>query len=68
MTKEEFLAIAAEKYEKLQHLTKIASFYDYEKEFDQIWTEFGRQALEKNIGDLPLNPQKKTLSEPVTER
>ena len=67
MTKKEFLAIASEKYEKLQKLNTIDDFYQYEKEFEQIWTEFGRQSLEKNIGDLPTNHQKKTLSEPDTE-
>lgn len=68
MTKEEFLTIAAEKYEKLQNLNQINDFYEYEKEFEGVWTEFGRQSLEKNIGDLPVNRQKKTLSEPDTEK
>lgn len=68
MTKEEFLVIASEKYEKLQKLNQIDDFYQYEKEFEQIWTEFGRQSLEKNIGELPANHQKKTLSELDTEK
>jgi hypothetical protein len=60
MTKEDFLAIAAQQYEKLRNLNQIDDFYTYEKEFERIWTEFGRQSLEKNIGKLPENPQKKT--------
>ena len=62
MTKEDFLAIAAQQYEKLRNLNQIDDFYTYEKEFEGIWTEFGRQALEKNIGNVPKNQQKKTLS------
>ena len=68
MTKKEFLAIASEKYEKLQKLNDIKSFYDYEKAFEGIWTDFGRQSLEKNIGDIPQNHQKKISSEPDTEK
>lgn len=68
MTKEEFLAIASEKYEKLQKLNEIDNFYEYEKQFEQIWTGFGRQSLEKNIGELPQNHQKKTVCEPDTEK
>ena len=68
MTKDEFLAIAGEKYEKLQELNQINDFYDYEKAFDIIWLEFGRQSLEKNVGEVPQNHQKKTLYEPDTEK
>ena len=42
MTKDEFLAISGEKYEKLQELNQIDDFYKYEKAFDAIWLEFGR--------------------------
>ncbi len=38
-------------------------FYEYEKTFDAIWIEFGRQSFEKNIGNLPMNHQKKTVYE-----
>ncbi|MCY7351485.1 MAG: hypothetical protein LH606_12610 [Cytophagaceae bacterium] len=66
MTKEEFVALSLEKYEELQQLNQIGDFYTYEKTFERIWTEFGRQSLEKNIGELPLNAQKKTVFEPDT--
>ena len=61
MTQQEFVDLAVEKYHELQKLNEITEFYDYEKTFETIWTEFGRQSLEKNIGERPLNPQKKTL-------
>jgi hypothetical protein len=60
MTKKEFLTIAASKYESLQGLDNQPSFYDYEKAFDAIWTELGRQVLESNIGKVPKDHRKKT--------
>lgn len=68
MTKEEFLTLALEKFEKLQKINQINDFYHYEKEFESIWNEFGRQSLEKNISDPPKNHQKKTLYEPDMEK
>lgn len=60
MTKQEFLALAADRYESLQKLNDNLNFYDYEKGFEQIWTDLGRNILEKNIGEIPQNHQKKT--------
>ena len=68
MTQQEFVDLAVEKYHELQKLNEITEFYDYEKTFETIWTEFGRQSLEKNIGEPPLNPQKKTLYGLDTEK
>ena len=59
MTKEEFLALAAERYDALQVLNKLDNFYDYEKEFVSIWKDLGREVLEKNIGTLPRDKRKK---------
>lgn len=64
MTKEEFLAVASQKYESLQKLNEHVSFYEYEKAFDELWTELGRSILEKNIGKVPENHRKKTLCVP----
>ena len=60
MTQNEFIALAAARYQQIQALNKLDSFYDYEKDFDQLWTGLGRDVLEKNLGDLPNDPQKKT--------
>ena len=59
MTKEEFVALAAQRYDALQALNKLDNFYDYEKEFVSIWRDLGRDVLEKNIGELPANKRKK---------
>ena len=63
MTKEEFLVIAEKRYDALQDLNKLNSFYDYEKVFIEIWQEFGRETLENNIGTVPTNRRKKKLHE-----
>jgi hypothetical protein len=59
MTKEEFVAIASEKYDALQALNKIDNFYDYEKEFEKLLKELGRTLLEKNISELSADRRKK---------
>lgn len=59
MTKEEYLALASEKYDDLQALNKIDNFYDYEKEFEKILSGLGRTLLEKGISELPADRRKK---------
>lgn len=59
MTKEKFLALAAQRYDALQALNKLDNFYDYEKEFVGIWKDLGKQVLEQNMGELPVDKRKK---------
>ena len=59
MTEAEFMALAQKRYQSLQTLNKIDNFYDYEKEFDSIWRELGREVLESNVSDLPADRRKK---------
>jgi hypothetical protein len=68
MSKEEYLAIAESKYEALQKLQEEGNFYDYEKSFDALWVEFGRQVLEKSISSPSKDHRKKTLAAPATAR
>jgi uncharacterized membrane protein len=51
MTREEYLAIAARRYEELESLDAKDNFYDYEKSFDQIWQDLGRQYLESKLNE-----------------
>jgi hypothetical protein len=62
MSKEEFLALAEKRYDAPQDLNKLGSFYDYEKLFVEVWQEFGRETLEKNLGTVPGNRRKKNFT------
>lgn len=59
MTREEFHQLADKRYDELQALNKIDNFYDYEKEFEQIWKDLGRTVLETNLSKLSADRRKK---------
>jgi len=42
MNKEEFLKLAEKRWESINGLSNETNFYDYEKEFDRIWVDFGK--------------------------
>lgn len=67
MTKQEYLALAEAKYAELEQLQKTNNFYEYEKRFDEIWTELGRAVMESSISKVPTDRRKKKLSA-VTEK
>lgn len=62
MTKAEYMALAEARFDALNDLQEQTDFYQYEKEFDQIWTDLGRAVLEQTIGPVPKDKRKKTLS------
>lgn len=66
MSKEEYLAKAAARYEAIEKLKDQKEFYNYEADFDKIWTDLGREVLESSISKVPTNRRKKTSSGPVT--
>lgn len=68
MTKEEFLAIASARFEEIKKLHEHDNFYDYEKEFERIWLELGREVLQENLGETPEERRKKKESGPGSER
>lgn len=59
MTKEEYLSLAARRYDAFEALNKLDNFYDYEKEFVSILEDFGRELLQNIIGELPSDKRKK---------
>jgi hypothetical protein len=59
MTKEEYLAMAAKRYDELQALNKIDNFYDYESEFAKIMNGLSKEILEKNLSKLSADRRKK---------
>jgi hypothetical protein len=66
MSKEEYLAKAAARYEALQKLNEHKDFYSYEAEFEKIWLDLGREVLESNISKVGKDARKKTLSGPAS--
>ena len=68
MTKEQLLTMVSERYDQLQALNKLNDFYDYEKEFEDIWQELGRSVLERNIGESSADRRKKNKeTDPIGE-
>ena len=59
MAREEYLSMAAKRYDELQALNKIDNFYDYESEFAKIMNELSKEVLEKNLSKLPADRRKK---------
>jgi hypothetical protein len=59
MTKEEFLKLAASRYDQIKALQKHETFYGYEKEFEQIWLDLGKEVLEDSLGEVPEERRKK---------
>ena len=54
MDKEKFLTLAESRYDELKSLGSLDNFYDYEKNFDSIWQDLGRQYLEEILQAKPL--------------
>jgi hypothetical protein len=65
MSKDEFLALAAQRYEEIHALEREKDFYSYEEKFEEIWLSLGQSVLEKSISEVPQNHQKKTKFKPV---
>jgi hypothetical protein len=59
MTKEEYLSLASTKFDELHSLNKIDNFYDYEKEFEKIFTDLSRMVLEKTLSEFSSDRRKK---------
>ena len=37
------------------------SGYEYERSFDQMWTQMGNELMQESIGELPADKRKKKL-------
>ena len=61
MTKAEFLKLAALEYDKIHSLQGEESFYEYEKQFEKIWLEYGRRVLEQSISTPGIDRRKKKV-------
>ena len=59
MTKEEYIAICLSKWEEMKALDSCDNLYDLEKELHEVCDRIGRDLLEKQVGDVPVNRRKK---------
>jgi hypothetical protein len=59
MSKEEYLLLASAQYDAIHALKGSVDFYNYEKDFESLWLELGRQVLEKSISEVPTDRRKK---------
>ena len=67
MTKEDFLALALERWPELESLDQDKDFYEYKKRFEQIMLELSRTVLERKVSKVGNDRRKKTKSEPGSE-
>ena len=67
MSKEEYLAKAAARYEAIQGLKDQKDFYSYEAAFEKIWLDLGREVLESSISKAGRDHRKKTSSGPASD-
>ena len=59
MTKEEYLAICLSNWEKMKKLDSCSNLYDLEKEVHVVCDGLGRDILEKQLGEIPVDRRKK---------
>lgn len=60
MTKEEFLEKASERWDKLKETRKNTdNFYDFEKTFDELWVDLGRDTLEGVLDEKESKDRRK---------
>jgi len=61
MTESEFLSLALSKYESIKSLNGSATFYEHEKDFDDIWTTLGKDVLAASVSDKEGQKRKKKV-------
>ena len=61
MTKAEYLAVCSQRWDEIENLETRDNFYDYEKDFVDIWRSAGLQVFEKSLGSVPTDHRKKKV-------
>jgi hypothetical protein len=59
LTEEQYMDLARSKYQQLHDLTQKTTLFDHEQAFETIWTDLGKQVLEKTISQPKLDRRKK---------
>ena len=65
MTEAQFLELARQRYQEIRALNELDSFYEHEKQFDELWVELGREIMEQNLGEVPQSVKKKRDQDPI---
>ena len=61
LSEQEYVDLALTKYQELKKLQQAKNFYEYEKRFDEMWIELGKEVLERSISDVPSDRRKKNF-------
>lgn len=64
LNREEFQNTVMQRFEALRELHRHDNFYDFEKDFEKIWLELGREVLQQSLGEAPEERRKKNDSRP----
>lgn len=66
ISKEEFLAQASAQWDSLSKLEdKCSDFYEFESDFDRLWTDLGQQAIQGLIGTDKKDRREQKTSDPI---
>lgn len=68
MTREELHALVDARYDEFQALQQQPNFLAYEEKFAPIMTDLGKDILQTSMGPTPVNPRKKILHKPDSEK
>ncbi len=66
MDKEQFLALAAKKYEAINSLNDKPTMMDYEKGLVEAMQELGREVAQSQLGDQTKDRRKKRNTNPLS--
>lgn len=62
LSEQEYVELARAKYTELKKLQEAKNFYEFEKRFDEIWTDLGKEVLEGSISEVPNDRRKKNTN------
>lgn len=68
MDREKFMALAAEKYDRINALNDSANLFDYEKGLVELLEEFGREIMEEDLKGQSKDRRKKRNINPPLDK
>ena len=67
MTEEEYLRLCKSHWDSFKKLNESTNLYDHEKDFEAMLIEFGRELLQKSVGEAGRDHRKKKDTEPLRD-